>query len=156
MTVTLSDGRAVAGDEILVAVGRRPRTQDLSLETVGLQPGRPVRVDGRLAVPGLPWLYAIGDVNGRSLLTHMGKYQAHALSEILDGRPAAAGGDDAAVPWVIFTDPQVAVGLTLKTARDHGADARAYDVPSSGTAALPSTGSARREPRGSSSTRTGE
>ena len=134
MTVTLSDGRAVAGDEILVAVGRRPRTQDLSLEAVGLQPGRPVRVAGRLAVPGLPWPYVIGDVNGRSLLTHMGKYQAHALSEILDGQPAAAGGDDAAVPWVIFTDPQVAVGLTLKTARDHGADARAYDVPSSGTA----------------------
>ena len=106
MTVTLSDGRAVAGDEILVAVGRRPRTQDLSLETVGLQPGRPVRVDGRLAVPGLPWPYVIGDVNGRSLLTHMGKYQAHALSEILDGQPAAAGGDDAAVPRVIFTDPR--------------------------------------------------
>ena len=44
VTVTLSDGRAVAGDEILVAVGRRPRTQDLGLETVGLQPGRPIEV----------------------------------------------------------------------------------------------------------------
>jgi pyruvate/2-oxoglutarate dehydrogenase complex dihydrolipoamide dehydrogenase (E3) component len=135
VTVTLSHGSAVAGDEILVAVGRSPRTQDLGLETVGLQPGRPVEVDDRLAVPGLPWLYAIGDVNGRSLLTHMGKYQAHVLSEILDGQPATAGGDDTAVPRVIFTDPQVAaVGLTLRAARGQGADARAYDVPSSGTA----------------------
>ena len=135
VTVTLSDGQAVAGDEILVAVGRRPLTQDLGLETVGLQPGRPVEVDDRLAVPGLPWLYAIGDANGRSLLTHMGKYQAHVLSEILTGQPATAGGDDAAAPRVIFTDPQVAaVGLTLRAARGQGADARAYDVPSSGTA----------------------
>src|SRR6185369_4466423 len=135
VTVTLSDGQAVAGDEILVAVGRRPRTHDLGLETVGLQPGRPVEVDDRLAVPGLPWLYAIGDANGRSLLTHMGKYQAHVLPEILDGQLATAGGDDAAVPRVIFTDPQVAaVGLTLRAARGQGSDARAYDVPSSGTA----------------------
>ena len=125
VTVTLSHGRAVAGDEILVAVGRRPRTQDLGLETVGLQFGRPVEVDDRLAVPGLPWLYA----------THMGKYQAHVLSEILDGQPATVGGDDAAAPRVIFTDPQVAaVGLTLRAARGQGADARAYDAPSSGTA----------------------
>jgi dihydrolipoamide dehydrogenase len=135
VTVTLSHGRAVAGDEILVAVGRRPRTQDLGLETVGLQSGRPVEVDDRLAVPGLPWLYAIGDANGRSLLTHMGKYQAHVLSEILDGQPATAGGDGAAAPRVIFTDPQVAaVGHTLRAARGQGADTRAYDVPSSGTA----------------------
>jgi len=85
--------------------------------------------------PSLPWLYAIGDVNGRSLLTHMGKYQAHVLSEILDGHPAAVSGEDAAAPRVIFTDPQVAaVGLTLQAALDCGVDARAYDVPSSGTA----------------------
>jgi pyruvate/2-oxoglutarate dehydrogenase complex dihydrolipoamide dehydrogenase (E3) component len=135
VTVTLSDGQKVHGEEILVAVGRRPRTGDLGLETVGLRPGQPVEVGEQLAVPGLPWLYAIGDVNGRSLLTHMGKYQAHVLSEILDGQPATAGGDDAAAPRVIFTDPQVAaVGLTLRAARGQGADARAYDVPSSGTA----------------------
>jgi pyruvate/2-oxoglutarate dehydrogenase complex dihydrolipoamide dehydrogenase (E3) component len=135
VTVTLSDGQEVHGDEILVAVGRRPRTGDLGLETVGLRPGQPVEVGEQLALPGVPWLYAIGDVNGRSLLTHMGKYQAHVLSEILDGHAAAISGDDALAPRVIFTDPQVAaVGLTLQAARDQRADARAYDVPSSGTA----------------------
>jgi len=135
VTVTLSDGQEIRGEEILVATGRRPRTQDLGLETVGLRPGRPVEVTDRLAVPGVPWLYAIGDVNGRSLLTHMGKYQAHVLSEILDGHAAAVSGDGARAPRVIFTDPQVAaVGLTLQAALDRGVDARAYDVPSSGTA----------------------
>jgi pyruvate/2-oxoglutarate dehydrogenase complex dihydrolipoamide dehydrogenase (E3) component len=135
VTVTLSDGAQIRGEEILVAVGRRPRTWDLGLETVGLRPGQPIAVTDRLAVPGLPWLYAIGDVNGRSLLTHMGKYQAHVLAEILDGHPAVISGDDVSAPRVVFTDPQVAaVGLTLRAAQDQGADARAYDVPSSGTA----------------------
>ena len=135
VTVTVSDGQVLRGEEILVAVGRRPRTQDLGLETVGLQPGRPVEVTESLAVPGLPWLYAVGDVNGRSLLTHMGKYQAHVLSEILDGHPGAVSGDDGTAPRVIFTDPQVAAaGLTLQAALDLGVDARAYDVPSSATA----------------------
>jgi dihydrolipoamide dehydrogenase len=134
VTVTLSDGRQVWGEEILVATGRRPRTQDLGLETVGLRPGQTIEVTDRLAVPGLPWLYAIGDVNGRSLLTHMGKYQAHVLSEILGGHAVAVSGDDANAPRVIFTDPQVAAaGLTLQAALDQGVDARAYDVPSSGT-----------------------
>jgi pyruvate/2-oxoglutarate dehydrogenase complex dihydrolipoamide dehydrogenase (E3) component len=135
VSLILSDGQAVQGEEILVAAGRRPLTLDLGLETVGLQPGRVIEVNDRLGVPGLPWLYAIGDVNGRSLLTHMGKYQAHVLSEILDGHAVAASRDDATAPRVIFTDPQVAaVGLTLQAALRQGGDARAYDVPSSGTA----------------------
>ena len=120
-----------AGDgEPVVDLDRRAGPQ-----TDGLRPGSVIEVDDRLAVPGLPWLYAIGDVNGRSLLTHMGKYQAHVLSEILDGHKAAVSGEGVAAPRVIFTDPQVAaVGLTLQAALDRGVAARAYDVPSSGTA----------------------
>jgi pyruvate/2-oxoglutarate dehydrogenase complex dihydrolipoamide dehydrogenase (E3) component len=77
--VSLSAGAAVRAEELLVAIGRSPRTHDLGLETVGLQTGAYVEVDERLRVPSLPWLYAIGDVNGRALLTHMGKHQAHVL-----------------------------------------------------------------------------
>ncbi len=133
--VALGDGQSVLGDEILVAVGRRPRTADLGLETVALEPGELLEVDERLQVPGLPWLYAIGDVNGRSLLTHMGKYQAHVLSEILTEGRRRALGHGAPTPRVVFTDPQVAsVGLTLQSSVDQGLLARAYDVPSSGTA----------------------
>ena len=88
---------------------------------MGLEPGKPVEVDDPLGVPGLPWLYAIGDVNRRSLLTHIGKYQAHVASEILDGRRATAWRDDTSAPRVVFTDPQVAsVGLTLRAAPGPG------------------------------------
>ncbi|MDQ6811952.1 MAG: NAD(P)/FAD-dependent oxidoreductase [Actinomycetota bacterium] len=133
--VALSDGASVVGEQILVSVGRRPSTEDLGLEKVGLQPGEFLDVDDRLQVAGLPWLYAIGDANGRSLLTHVGKYQAHVLSEILDGRRTALPGDYAETPRVIFTDPQIAaVGLSLQAAIDQGLKARAYDVASSGTA----------------------
>jgi dihydrolipoamide dehydrogenase len=133
---TLGDGASIESDEILLAVGRRPLTHDLGLETVGIEPGKYMEVDDQYRVPGLPWLYAIGDVNGRSLLTHMGKYQAHVVSEVLAGH-----GDDerppeiVGPPRVIFTEPQVAaVGLTLQAAADRGLDAHAYDVPSSATA----------------------
>jgi pyruvate/2-oxoglutarate dehydrogenase complex dihydrolipoamide dehydrogenase (E3) component len=133
--VLLSNGASVEGNEILVAVGRQPLTRELGLETVGLAPGDFIHVDDRLRVPSLPWLYAIGDVNGRSLLTHVGKHQAHLVSEIIDGVEHVAMRDDAAVPRVIFTDPQIAaVGPTLEHALERGLNARAYDVPTSGTA----------------------
>jgi len=133
--VELGDDLTVDSDEILVAVGRRPLTDELGLETVGLEPGKFVEVDDRLQVPGIPWLYAIGDANGRSLLTHTGKHQAHVASEVIDGRGYAGIGEGTAVPRVIFTEPQIAaVGLTLEDAIKAGLDARAYDVPTSGTA----------------------
>jgi pyruvate/2-oxoglutarate dehydrogenase complex dihydrolipoamide dehydrogenase (E3) component/uncharacterized protein (DUF427 family) len=135
VTVELSDGRRVAGDELLVAVGRRALTEEIGLETVGLQPGGFIAVEDTLSVPGLSWLFAIGDVNGRSLLTHMGKYQAHIAAKVIEGRPVHTGRDDSLAPRVVFTEPQVAaVGFTLQGALEHGLDARAYDVPSSATA----------------------
>jgi len=134
VTVDLSDGGSVDANEIVVAVGRRPRTDDLGLETVGLEPGREITVDDTMRVPGLPWLYAIGDVSGRSLLTHMGKYQAHVVAEVLAGRQARATRDNAGAPRVVFTEPQVAAaGFTLQGAQDAGLNARAYDVDSSRT-----------------------
>jgi dihydrolipoamide dehydrogenase len=128
VTVTLEDGTEVTGDELLVAVGRRPNTDDLGLETVGLEPGKTVVTDDQLRVPEVPggWLYAIGDVNGRSLLTHMGKYQARiAVDVILRGAPAVAWADHRVVPSVVFTDPQIAsVGLGERAAREQGIDVR--------------------------------
>jgi dihydrolipoamide dehydrogenase len=94
-----------------------------------------MEVDDQLRVRGVPWLYAIGDANGRSLLTHVGKYQAKVASEIIDGRRTGVSVDDAGAPRVIFTEPQVAaVGLSLEAAIERGLKARAYDVPTSGTA----------------------
>jgi dihydrolipoamide dehydrogenase len=117
-------------------VGRRPLTDDLGLDTVGLQPGKPIKVDDTMRVPGSPWLYAIGDVNERALFTHAAKYQARVAATLIDGGGAVATADERGVPRVVFTDPQVAaVGLTLDQARDRGIDAHAYDVPSADNAA---------------------
>ncbi len=121
----LGDGSEVTADELLVATGRRPRTRELGVETVGLRPGEPVEVDDRLravAVEG-DWLYAVGDVNGRSPLTHTGKYQARAAGDVIAGRDARAWADRSAAPRVVFTDPQVAaVGATEAEARERGVD----------------------------------
>ncbi len=120
---TLADGREIEADELLVAVGRRPATASLGLDAVGLEPGRFVDVDDRLRATGVSggWLYAVGDCNGRALLTHMGKYQARIASDVIAGRDARDEASASVVPRVTFTDPQVcAVGLTEAQAREQG------------------------------------
>ncbi len=136
-TVTLDEGEELTGDHLLVAVGRRPRTGDLGLETVGLVPGESIAVDDALRVPGSPWLYAIGDVNGRAQLTHMGKHQARVAADAICGDDDARVGrlDGPLSPRVVFTDPNVAaVGHTLASAREAGIAARAVDRETSGNA----------------------
>jgi dihydrolipoamide dehydrogenase len=131
VTAILGDGREVVGDELLVGVGRRPATGAIGLETVGLKPGGYVEVDDRLRVTGVEggWLYAIGDCNGRALLTHMGKYQARVAADVIRGRDARDVADSGVVPRVTFTDPQVcAVGPTEAQARERGVDVRAVRV----------------------------
>ena len=133
VVATLEDGRTLEGDELLAAVGRRPATDDLGLDAVGLTPGRYVDVDDTLrstAVSG-DWLYAVGDCNGRALLTHMGKYQARIAADVILGKEISDQASTNAVPRVTFTDPQVsAVGLTEAEARDRGIAVRTatYDL----------------------------
>jgi pyruvate/2-oxoglutarate dehydrogenase complex dihydrolipoamide dehydrogenase (E3) component len=137
VTATLDDGRSFEGDEILVAVGRRPRTGDVGLQSVGLGEltGKALEVDDRLRVGGLDWLYAVGDVNGKALLTHMGKYQGRVAGDVILGKDArdVAGGD--IVPRVTFTDPQVAaVGMTEAQARERGLEIRVVSTETGGVA----------------------
>ncbi len=135
ITVELEDGASVAGEELLVAIGRRARTEGIGLETVGITAERWLEVDDQLRVDGSDWLYGVGDVNGRSLLTHMGKYQARIAGDHILGKDVAATADKHGSPRVTFTDPQVAaVGHTLATAEEAGIEARAVDVPTSDTA----------------------
>ena len=135
VTVRLEGGTSVAAEELLVAVGRRARTEGIGLETVGIAAERWLEVDDQLRVDGSDWLYAIGDVNGRALLTHMGKYQARIAGDHILGKEVAATADKHGSPRVTFTDPQVAaVGHTLATAEKAGIEARAVDAPTSGTA----------------------
>jgi pyruvate/2-oxoglutarate dehydrogenase complex dihydrolipoamide dehydrogenase (E3) component len=137
VTVTTSNGGSGDGDVLLVALGREPATKDVGIETVGLEPGKPVRVDAHMQVPGHPWLYAIGDVNGRALFTHMGKYQARISADHVLGHDhvLAHGADGPLSPRVIFTEPQVAaVGHTSETAERAGLIVDVYDTSTSGNA----------------------
>jgi dihydrolipoamide dehydrogenase len=136
VVATLKGGDTVAAAEILIAVGRVPHTADLNLDAAGVEPGDHgfLETDERMRVGDRDWLYAIGDVNGRALFTHMGKYQAWIAAENLLGRETVAIAEGIGSPRVTFTDPQVsAAGVTLEQAREAGIDARAIDVPTDGT-----------------------
>jgi pyruvate/2-oxoglutarate dehydrogenase complex dihydrolipoamide dehydrogenase (E3) component len=133
--VSLDDGSELEADEVLAAFGRHPTSDDIGLETIGLEPGGFLRADESLRVPGFDWLFSVGDVNGRALLTHMGKYQARLAADTILGHEVAIRTDGARSPRVIFTDPQVgAVGHTLAAAEAAGVRARAVDVETSGNA----------------------
>ncbi|MEV1022775.1 NAD(P)/FAD-dependent oxidoreductase [Streptomyces sp. NPDC050264] len=141
VTVTLGDGSTLEADEILFATGRAPRTEDIGLDTVGHKPGSWLTVDDTLRVEDSDWLYAVGDANHRALLTHQGKYQARVAGAAITARAAgvplletdpwgahAATADHAAVPQVVFTDPEAAsAGLTLAEAESAGLRVRAVD-----------------------------
>jgi dihydrolipoamide dehydrogenase len=150
VVLTGSDGE-LRGDEVLVAVGRAANTDDIGLETVGLEAGRYLPVDDSLQVDGVPWLYGVGDANGRQLLTHMGKYQARQAGnaivarargeqvDLTDWSPFVATADRLATPSVVFTDPQVgAVGLTAAQAAEQGLPHRVvrFDIGSVAGAAV--------------------
>ncbi len=137
VVVELNDGSRAEGTELLVAIGRVPRTREIGLESAEVEPGEHgfLETDERLQVGGHQWLYAVGDVNGRALLTHMGKYQAWVAAENVLGREVAAAAEGIGSPRVTFTDPQVAaVGRTLARAEEDGIDVRAVDIPTDGTA----------------------
>jgi pyruvate/2-oxoglutarate dehydrogenase complex dihydrolipoamide dehydrogenase (E3) component len=137
IVVELNDGSRAEAEELLVAIGRVPRTKEIGLDSAGVEPGEHgfLETDARLRVGGREWLYAVGDVSGRALFTHMGKYQAWVAAENVLGREVEAMAEDIGSPRVTFTDPQVAaVGKTLTQAEEAGIDARAVDVPTDGTA----------------------
>jgi pyruvate/2-oxoglutarate dehydrogenase complex dihydrolipoamide dehydrogenase (E3) component len=129
----LDDGTKVEADELLVAVGREPGTTGIGLDALGIEEGVSLAVGDDLRVPGHDWLYAVGDVNGRVLLTHMGKYQGRLVADAILGREVRLRSDGAQSPQVIFTDPQVgSIGLTLAAAREAGLTVRHVEVETGG------------------------
>ncbi|GGW92588.1 dihydrolipoyl dehydrogenase family protein [Streptomyces noursei] len=143
VTVVLGPGDEIVADELLIATGRAPRTEDLGLETVGLTPGGWLEVDDTLRATGVPggWLYGAGDVNHRALLTHQGKYQARIAGAAIAARARgvpilesdrwgahSASADRHAVPQVVFSDPEAAaVGLSAAEAERAGHRIRVVD-----------------------------
>ena len=144
-TVRLINGEAeeVVADELLLATGRRPRLDDVGLETVGLDADALLRhtsssSDGSRGEV-LDWLLAVGDASGEAPLTHWGKYRARVIGQAI--RAGATGEalepvpETVPVPQVVFTDPQVtSVGLTEAAAREAGHDVVTAQVPFGGAA----------------------
>jgi dihydrolipoamide dehydrogenase len=142
VTVHTDDGAQIDADEILIGAGRRPALDDIGLDTIGLPADGPIQVDASMRATAVAdgWLYAVGDVNGRNLLTHMGKYQARVCGDVIaaraSGAPDDAPGlrdtaDERGAPQVIFTEPQVCmVGRTEARARADGFTVRTveYDM----------------------------
>jgi pyruvate/2-oxoglutarate dehydrogenase complex dihydrolipoamide dehydrogenase (E3) component len=134
--VELKDGGAVEAEEILVAVGRKPHTEGIGLDAIGVEPDEHgfLEVDDRMRVGGSDRLFAIGDVNGRALFTHVGKYQAWIVAQNLLGREVEATAEALGSPRVTFTDPQVAaVGKTVAQAEEAGIDLQVVEVPTDGS-----------------------
>ncbi|MEV0945428.1 NAD(P)/FAD-dependent oxidoreductase [Rhodococcus sp. NPDC049939] len=136
-TLDVAGHDPIVVDEIVVAAGRTPATSELGLDPGLLDSRGYVVTDDHLTTAN-GWLYAVGDVNGRALLTHMGKYQgrvcgdviaARAESRPVEGARFQASADNGQVPQVVFADPQVAaVGITEKDARDAGCDVGTVEV----------------------------
>jgi dihydrolipoamide dehydrogenase len=111
--LVLDNGRELRGDHLLIATGRRPRTSGLGLETVGITASeRGIPVDAHLQAGERLW--AVGDVTGVRLLTHVGKYQGEVVAANILGEPREASYE--AIPDVVYTDPQAAAVGAIEAA----------------------------------------
>lgn len=143
VTLTIDDGDELEVDEVLFATGRTPATDDIGLDTIGLTPGTWFDVDTTCLVAGVDggWLYAVGDINQRALLTHQGKYQARTAGDAIGARAAglplddgpwgdhATTADQYAVAQVFFSDPEAAeVGLSAERAECAGYRIKTVDL----------------------------
>lgn len=126
VTVRLKGGEAINGSHLLIAAGRAPNVDGLGLEAAGVAYSRKgVKVDARLRTSNKN-IFAIGDAKGGLMFTHLAGYDAGiAIRNILFKLPAKA--DYTAMPWVTYTDPELAqVGMTERQAQEvMGADVRA-------------------------------
>jgi dihydrolipoamide dehydrogenase len=144
-TVSLEGGGEVAGTELLVAIGRKPRTEGLGLEAVGVELGEggEIPVDERCRAGDGLW--AIGDVTATMPFTHVASYQARVACADILGRSARADYD--AIPRVVFSDPEIAaVGLSAENAREQGINVATIRVDLVDSIARPVT--YEQEPRG--------
>ncbi len=123
---TTRGGLSFAADEIMLAIGRRPNTAGLGLDTVGVEPA----ANGAITVTGtsstaLPWLHAVGDVTDRVALTPVAIREGHAFADTLFGsRPVEVSHD--LIPTAVFTTPEIGiVGLGEEDLREKGIG---YDV----------------------------
>jgi len=129
VTIETAEGeKTIEADKILVAVGRRPNSENLGLEALGVKIERgfvPVNQRQETNVPGI---YAIGDVAGQPMLAHKASKEGEVAAEVIAGKNAAM--DARVIPAVIFTDPEIAsAGLTAEEAEQKGRKVRIGKFP---------------------------
>jgi dihydrolipoamide dehydrogenase len=121
VTVESKDGEmTIDADRILVSVGRRPNSENIGLDKVGVKTDGKgfVVVDDHLRT-NVPGIYAIGDVAGGMLLAHKASKEAEVVAEVIAGHKAAM--DVRTMPFVVFTDPEVAAtGMSEEQATEAG------------------------------------
>lgn len=144
--VELDDGAEVAADVVVIAAGRKPRIEGIGLESVGVQPdGKALPLDARCRIEGAPGVWALGDVTGVALFTHVAMYQGRIVADNILGKERRA--DYRGIPRVVFFDPEVAAcGLTEEQAREEGIDVAATTLDMTKAIARPWT--YEEEPRG--------
>ena len=142
--VTLDDGARIGTDVVVIAAGRRPRTEGIGLESVGVEPdgkGFPIDEYCRLA----EGVWALGDVTGVMLFTHVAKYQARVVADNILGKTRRA--DYRGIPRVVFSDPEIAAaGLAEAQARERGIEVTTATVDLARAIARPWT--YEEDPRG--------
>ncbi len=147
VVVTLDDGAEVGADVVVTVAGRTPRVEEIGLDTIGVEAGKGgLQVDERCRVVGAPdGVWAVGDVTGVALFTHVAQYQGRIVAaNILGGSRRA---DYRGVPRVIFSNPEIAAtGMTEEQAREQGINVATVDLDLAKTLARPVT--YEKEPRG--------
>src|ERR671917_1796746 len=144
--ITLDDGEEIRTDVLIMTAGRTPRVEGIGLDSVGLEENKGgLAVDDRCRVEGTSGLWAVGDVTGVLLFTHVAQYQGRVVAANILGGDRRA--DYSGIPRVVFSDPEVAAtGLTEEQARDQGMDVASIDLELPKALARPVT--YEKEPRG--------
>jgi dihydrolipoamide dehydrogenase len=126
--LTLDDGTEVETDVVVIAAGRTPRTEGIGLESIGVEPdGGGLPIDDHCRVEGARGVWALGDVTGVSMFTHVGLYQGRIVADNILGKGRRA--DYSGIPRVVFAEPEVAAcGLTADQAREQGIDAATVEL----------------------------
>ncbi|MCA1719315.1 MAG: FAD-dependent oxidoreductase, partial [Actinobacteria bacterium] len=144
--ITLDDGEEIRTDVLIMTAGRTPRVEGLGLESVGVEENKSgLAVDDRCRVEGTSGLWAVGDVTGVLLFTHVAQYQGKIVAANILGGDRRA--DYSGVPRVVFSDPEVAAtGLTEDQAWDQGMNVASINLDMASSLARPVT--YEKEPRG--------
>ena len=144
--VTLDDGEEIPTDVLIITAGRSPRVEGIGLESVGVEANEGgLQIDDHCRVEGTSGLWAVGDVTGVLLFTHVAQYQGRIVAANILGGDRRT--DYSGVPRVVFSDPEVAAtGLTEEGARERGMNVASINLDMTSSLARPVT--YEREPRG--------